>query len=302
MASDGAQIAALAFAIIGTIISCLATVNERWAKSDVSGQVMESIKYTMGLWSTCQEATTGHNTCDTFDSLLLGAEPHLIASRFFCVLSIVLGTVAIFLFLNGMSCSTISKNPTSKKKMRLTSGIMIVIGGALLAISGIFMGVYIVRHYQDTYAIGINYNNYNGQNNNGGYSSASFFGRRRRDADDLDGDAPVAAGLHETKLDAFLEACEMSAKPCNASMCDGNVECEAAVTKNVKAFQRGQAMVFGMGTFLAIIGGCLMLLSGGLMISQGCGGDEDIYEDSEYPNSGYNQGAPIVQGQKSNYL
>jgi hypothetical protein len=77
MASDGAQIAALAFAIIGTIISCLATVNERWAKSDVSGQVMESIKYTMGLWSTCQEATTGHNTCDTFDSLLLGAEPHL---------------------------------------------------------------------------------------------------------------------------------------------------------------------------------------------------------------------------------
>jgi hypothetical protein len=39
------------------------------------------------------------------------------------------------------------------------------------------------------------------------------------------------------------------------------------------------------------------------MISQGCGNNEDEYEDSEYPNSGYNQGAPIVQGgNKTNYL
>jgi len=299
MGSNGAQIAALAFAIIGTILAYMATVNERWAKSDVSGQVMESIKYTMGLWSTCQEATTGHNTCDTFDSLLLGAEPHLIASRFFCVLACVLGFISIFLFLNGMSCSTISKNPNGKKKMRLTSGIMIVIAGALLAISGIFMGVYIVRHYQDTYAIGLNYNNQRGPNQ-GGYSSASFFGRRRRDADDAD-DAlnSKLSEIHETKLDAFLAACELAIK-CD---CDGDVECEAAMKKNVKAFQRGQAMVFGMGTFLAIIGGVLQLLSGGIMISQGCGNNEDEYEDSEYPNSGYNQGAPIVQGgNKTNYL
>jgi hypothetical protein len=145
-----------------------------------------------------------------------------------------------------MSCSTISKNPNGKKKMRLTSGIMIVIAGALLAISGIFMGVYIVRHYQDTYAIGLNYNNQRGPNQ-GGYSSASFFGRRRRDADDAD-DAlnSKLSEIHETKLDAFLAACELAIK-CD---CDGDVECEAAMKKNVKAFQRGQAMVFGMGTFL----------------------------------------------------
>jgi len=161
------------------------------------------------------------------------------------------------------------------------------------------MGVYIVRHYQDTYAIGLNYNNQRGPNQ-GGYSSASFFGRRRRDADDAD-DAlnSKLSEIHETKLDAFLAACELAIK-CD---CDGDVECEAAMKKNVKAFQRGQAMVFGMGTFLAIIGGVLQMLSGGIMISQGCGGNEDEYEDSEYPNSGYNQGAPIVQGgNKTNYL
>lgn len=224
-----------------------------------------------------------------------------VVSRFFCILAITAGLIALFVFLGGMDCATLNKNPAAKKKMRLAAGIMIFIGGALLFISGIFMGVYIVRHYQDTYMPQLNYNNYNG-NNNGGYSSAGFFGRKRRDesgvADNVEEE--VVDGVYDNKLDAFLEACSMGYK-CD---CGEDQACQNALAKGTRKWSsRGQAMVFGMGTFLAIIGGVLQMLSGGLMISQGCGAsDEEEYDNSEYGT--YNQGQAIVNPNKqsSNYL
>ena len=108
------------------------------------------------------------------------------------------------------------------------------------------MGVYIVRHYQDTYMPQLNYNNYNGNSNNGGYSSAGFFGRKRRDESGV-ADVEEVDGVYDNKLDAFLEACSMGYK-CD---CGDDQECQNALAKGTRKWSsRGQAMVFGMGTFL----------------------------------------------------
>jgi len=132
MASNGIQIAALILAILGTVLAYFATINHEWAKNDTSGSVIESLKTTVGLWARCTEVSTGHNTCDHYDNLLLGSVPILVVARLFCILSLLLGTIGAVIFLTGMSCTQLGSTPAAKKKMRMTSGIMEAIGGILI--------------------------------------------------------------------------------------------------------------------------------------------------------------------------
>jgi len=68
------QFVALGVGLVGSILSYFATVNDDWAHSDVSGQVIESQKTTIGLWKQCLEVSTGLDSCDSYDNLLLGAD------------------------------------------------------------------------------------------------------------------------------------------------------------------------------------------------------------------------------------
>ena len=56
----------------------------------------------------------------------------LVVARFFCVLSLILGTIGAVIFLTGMSCTQLGSTPGAKKKMRFTSGIMEAFGGVLI--------------------------------------------------------------------------------------------------------------------------------------------------------------------------
>ena len=55
-------------------IKNLLIVNDDWAHSDVSGQVLENQRTTIGLWKQCVEVGTGLDSCDHYDNLLLGAD------------------------------------------------------------------------------------------------------------------------------------------------------------------------------------------------------------------------------------
>ena len=55
-------------------IKNLLIVNDDWAHSDVSGQVLENQRTTIGLWKQCVEVGTGLDSCDHYDNLLWGAD------------------------------------------------------------------------------------------------------------------------------------------------------------------------------------------------------------------------------------
>jgi len=292
MASNGIQIAAFALAIIGTIIAFFATTNHEWAKNDTSGSVIESLKTTVGLWARCTEVSTGHTSCDHYDNLLLGSVPILVVARLFCVLSLILGVIGAIIFLTGMSCTQLGSTPGAKKKMRLTSGIMEAIAGVLILIAGIFMGVYIVRHYWDQSAYfrqpAQGYQAYSSPN------TASFFGRKRRDTDyeDVYADETGAEKAETDALTSYIEF--LKTHPHFEPNCEGNTECEAAVSKQIRVLPTNQKMVFGVGTFMAWIAGVIQMIGGGIMLAQSCGNDEEEYDGYDSQYGGYQQG--IVKG------
>jgi len=200
-----------------------------------------------------------------------------------------------------MSCTNLGSAPDAKRKMRCTSGIMLCIGGLVIVISGIFMGVYITRHYWDQSAYfrqpAQGYQAYTGSQPN----SAGFFGRKRRDIDDYEdnyeSEVPKTTQekADEAKLNAYIQF--LKEHPHFEANCEGNAKCQKAVEKQIRVLPANQTMVFGVGTFLAMIAGVVQLIGGGIMLSQGCGGgDEDAAEydgyDSQY--GGYQQG--IVKG------
>ena len=53
------QFVALGIGLLGSILAFFATISPRWAVSDVSGNVIENHKTTIGLWKQCQELGVG---------------------------------------------------------------------------------------------------------------------------------------------------------------------------------------------------------------------------------------------------
>ena len=68
------QFVALGIGLLGSILAFFATISPRWTVSDVSGNVIENHKTTIGLWKQCQELGVGLTSCDSYDNLLLGAD------------------------------------------------------------------------------------------------------------------------------------------------------------------------------------------------------------------------------------
>jgi len=304
--SHALQIIAALLGIVGTIIAYMATVNPEWAKSDVSGNVLETQKTTVGLWESCVHLTTGFDSCDKYDNLLLGSDKSHIIARFFCIMSIILGIFGTTVFIFGMTCAQLGSSPGAKRKMRCSSGVMILVGGALILIAGSFMGWDIVQHYE-RFRPSMNYNA--GMRGRRSLEDVSFY-RVARDAGDesVDGDSVMGSSL-----DAFLDECSAPGSMIRCD-CGDSVECKDALAerermakKGRKQFKVNQALTFGIGCFLAWIGGAIQMAAGGIMLSQGCGGgdeeDEADYGGYNYDNrsNNYNQGS-IVNNQQKRFV
>ena len=64
-----------------------------------------------------------------------------VVARFFCCFSVLFGFVAVGMFLMGMTCSHLGQSPGSKKKLRCTAGVLMVLGGALIRKFSYFLDV-----------------------------------------------------------------------------------------------------------------------------------------------------------------
>lgn len=280
MGSSGLQLGAIALLIVGTFLAVVAVMSNEWAKSDVSGQVLENIQRSWGLWMRCQHVSAGLNTCDHYDRLILGSPTELILSRAFMLLGILCGVVSIALMLVGADCATVIAEPKKKKKMRCVSGVMGAVGGSLVLITGILIAIIIVKDFHQQ--------NY--------YVTAQQSGIGRRAADDSANLAP----LSESGTDGLEGIMQVN--------CDDDNNCSPVKEKGQRfgsSSMRGggnaETMVFGAGVMLAWGAGLIMLIAGGLMLSQGCGGT--TYEEEHEYNADYNQGTnqyPNKPAQRTN--
>jgi len=270
------QFVALGVGLVGSILTYFATVNDDWAHSDVSGQVIESQKTTIGLWKQCLEVSTGLDSCDSYDNLLLGADAAEIVARFFCCFSVLFGFIAVAMFLMGMTCSQLGQSPGAKKKLRCTAGVLMLLGGALVLVSGSFMAYDVKQHF-DHFTMRNAYGN-------GGYNNGF---RGRREAPDADA------------VEQYLDNCSSPWIQCDESFCQGDAACEARFAgakngskKGTRQFRTTQALVFGIGIFLAWIAGVLQITAGAIMMGQGCGSSDD--ESNYGGQSDYNYNAANI--------
>jgi len=273
MGSNIVQLSSTALIFVGTLLTIFATVNNQWAKSDVSGNVLEAVKRSWGLWMRCQHLNTGLNTCDHYDKLILGSPTELILSRAFMCLGILFGIISILMSLLGADCSTLIHGAAKKKKTRCIAGSLGLTGGILVLVTGILIAIIIVKDYH-------------AQNYYVTYQ-ANTRGLGRRSAD------PDLQILDPSNTDIDLTAGTLQVENCDGDKCTLSKQ---KGTRFANAGQRSGAdtMVFGVGVMLAWGAGFIMALGGGMMISQGCGGT--TYEDEHGYNDGYSQGAPSTAG------
>lgn len=267
------QLGAIGLMILGSIIATIATLSNDWAKSDVSKEVLESVRRSWGLWMRCQHVAAGLNTCDHYDRLILGSPIELILSRAFMLMGVICGAISIALGLAGADCATVIKQPSKKKKTRCVSGIIGCVGGGLILVTGILIAIIIVNDFHQQ--------NYYVTMQQGGLGRG-----RRAGGDDL---APIDAD--------YVAEITGSIQRAN---CDEAGNCTPGKGERFGSNMRndGQTMVFGSGVMLAWGAGIMMLIAGGLMLSQGCGGT--TYEEEHQYNDGYSQGQNTYNQPKTN--
>lgn len=274
------QLGAVGLLAIGTLIAAIATLSNEWAQSDVKGEVLETIRRSWGLWMKCQHVSAGLNTCDHYDRLILGSPTELILSRAFMLIGVLLGTVGIVVMLAGADCATVVKNPRQKKKIRCVGGIMGLSAGALILITGCLIAVIITKDFH--------HNQYMVSMQQGG----SSWGRRRRAADD--GEIVPAS-------DDYINSLHDEIPKENELFNEDGSPVKHKGERFSSMRNDGQRMVFGVGVFLALGSGIMILIAGGLMLSQGCGGT--TYEEENDFNDGYSQGQntyPAAQKTRNN--
>jgi claudin len=106
-------------------------VSNSWAKSDVSGNVLESLVRTWGLWKRCQYVSAGINSCDTYDRFILGSPWELTLGRIFVIFGLILGVVGFSGILVGADCATLQAAP-AKKTTRKIAAITTTVAGTLI--------------------------------------------------------------------------------------------------------------------------------------------------------------------------
>lgn len=86
-----------------------------------------------GIWMSCVVQSTGQMQCKMYDSML-ALPQDLQAARAMCIVSIIVGVLAVMISIMGAKCTNCIEDEASKAKVMIVSGICFIISGLLTLI------------------------------------------------------------------------------------------------------------------------------------------------------------------------
>ncbi|KAM7398927.1 hypothetical protein PAMP_018231 [Pampus punctatissimus] len=129
MVSAGFQILGTALSFIGWIGAIIACALPQWKVTAFIGQNIVTAQTTWeGIWMTCVVQSTGQMQCKIYDSML-DLSQKLQAARALMVISILIGIAGLLLAIVGGKCTNCVEDDSSKAKMCLASGVIIIVAG-----------------------------------------------------------------------------------------------------------------------------------------------------------------------------
>ncbi|KAI3373206.1 hypothetical protein L3Q82_006523 [Scortum barcoo] len=132
MVSSGRQILGLALAVIGFLGSITTCALPTWkVKALISANTGTVAVIWEGLWMNCVMYNTGQRTCKVYDSLL-DLPQDLLASRALIIFAIIAGVFGILLGIAG--CTNFVEDGKKKRRVAITSGVVLITAGMLLLI------------------------------------------------------------------------------------------------------------------------------------------------------------------------
>ncbi|XP_041920171.1 claudin-9 [Alosa sapidissima] len=135
MPSAGVEILGMILAVAGWLGVMVACCLPMWRVVAYVGQniVMAQVIWE-GLWMSCVVQSTGQMHCRIYESML-GLAADLQASRALTVTALLLGVLGIALAVAGAKCTNCARDPASKPRLALASGLAFVGAGLLLLVA-----------------------------------------------------------------------------------------------------------------------------------------------------------------------
>ncbi|XP_027003785.2 claudin-3-like [Tachysurus fulvidraco] len=132
--SMGMEIGGIALGLLGWIISIITCALPMWrVTAFIGANIVTAQIIWEGIWMTCVVQSTGQMQCKVYDSML-ALPQDLQAARAMCIISIILGVLALMISIMGAKCTNCIEDEASKAKVMIVSGICFIISGLLTLI------------------------------------------------------------------------------------------------------------------------------------------------------------------------
>ncbi|XP_060731445.1 claudin-4-like [Tachysurus vachellii] len=153
MVSAGLQMLGTALGIIGWIMTIVICALPMWKVTAFIGNNIVTAQITWeGIWMSCVVQSTGQMQCKVYDSML-ALSSDLQAARALCVISILVGIIAIFLSIAGGKCTNCVEDEGAKAKVGIASGVAFIISGVLCLIPVCWTANTIIRDFYNPLVI-----------------------------------------------------------------------------------------------------------------------------------------------------
>ncbi|XP_006878078.1 PREDICTED: claudin-6-like [Chrysochloris asiatica] len=120
--------------ILGWFSAMVSCILPMWKVTTfIDSPTMEDQVTWEGLWMSCMMLSTGQMQCEVYDSLL-ALPQDLQAARAFYIVALLVGLIALVVYLAAANCTTIMENKDFKPCLALTSGIILITSGVLTLI------------------------------------------------------------------------------------------------------------------------------------------------------------------------
>lgn len=120
--------------LIGWIIAIVTCALPMWkVTAFIGANIVTAQVIWEGIWMNCVVQSTGQMQCKIYDSML-ALPQDLQAARAMCIISIILGVLAIIISIMGAKCTNCIEDEASKAKVMIISGIFFILSGLLTII------------------------------------------------------------------------------------------------------------------------------------------------------------------------